>query len=250
MLEKAPDKRQASCEVILEQLKAAGTLDVNQSAEIVAAMYQDQNDDANDKQESERTPEIVPESAPENDTPPKKSGSSSAFTAVFIIAIIFGVVVFFIQRGTEQTTGAIAEQAEALASQINAGNPNNLPVCSRNKPSGSGNCWGTYFFPFGHGFKGNRYVGELKSGIPDGKGSLFFSNTYQVKGDRYVGEFKQGSLSGQGAYYFGASNQFRGEKYVGEFKDNQFNGRGIRYRANGSIKESGVFEANRLIKPE
>jgi serine/threonine-protein kinase len=250
MLEKAPDKRQASCEVILEQLKAAGTLDVNQSAEIVAAMYQDQNDDANDKQESERTPEIVPESAPENDTPPKKSGSSSAFTAVFIIAIIFGVVVFFIQRGTEQTTGAIAEQAEALASQINAGNPNNLPVCSRNKPSGSGNCWGTYFFPFGHGFKGNRYVGELKSGIPDGKGSLFFSNTYQVKGDRYVGEFKQGSLDGQGAYYFGASNQFRGEKYVGEFKDNQFNGRGIRYRANGSIKESGVFEANRLIKPE
>jgi hypothetical protein len=93
-------------------------------------------------------------------------------------------------------------------------------------------------------------VGELKSGIPDGKGSLFFSNTYQVKGDRYVGEFKEGSLSGQGAYYFGASNQFRGEKYVGEFKDNQFNGRGIRYRANGSIKESGVFEANRLIKPE
>ena len=63
---------------------------------------------------------------------------------------------------------------------------------------------------------GNKYVGELNNGEPNGQGTMIFTD-----GSKYVGEFKNGNFNGQASYTF-----LDGESYVGEFKNNDFNGQG------------------------
>ena len=45
---------------------------------------------------------------------------------------------------------------------------------------------------------GNIYEGELKNGLPEGKGIYMFAN-----GDAYEGEFKNNKKEGKGIYIFG-----------------------------------------------
>ena len=63
---------------------------------------------------------------------------------------------------------------------------------------------------------GNKYVGELNNGKPNGQGTMIFTD-----GSKYVGEFKNGYFNGQASYTFSD-----GESYVGEFKNDDFNGQG------------------------
>jgi len=45
--------------------------------------------------------------------------------------------------------------------------------------------------------KGTKYYGELKDGIPYGRGIISYKN-----GDRYQGQFKDGLRDGQGVFIF------------------------------------------------
>jgi len=69
---------------------------------------------------------------------------------------------------------------------------------------------GTYYYN-----DGNRYEGEWKDGIKNGKGTYYFKS-----GDRYEGEWKDGIKNGKGTYYYNDGN-----RYEGEWKDNKFNGK-------------------------
>ena len=79
------------------------------------------------------------------------------------------------------------------------------------------NCVGTWTDS-----NGVKYIGELKSGVPNGRG------TSNVMGDTYVGEWKEGHWNGQGTF-----TDPDGDNYVGEFKDDQFNGQGTYTYADG-----------------
>ena len=102
------------------------------------------------------------------------------------------------------------------------------------------NCVGTWTDS-----NGVTYIGELKSGVPNGRG------TSNVMGDTYVGEWKGGHWNGQGTFTsadggkyvgdfkigkFNGQGTFTdpdGDNYVGKFKDDQFNGQGTYTYADG-----------------
>jgi len=69
-----------------------------------------------------------------------------------------------------------------------------------------------------------KYEGQVKDGIPHGKGIMVGPNQ-----SKYVGEFKEGRMSGSGSI-----NSFDGKKMVGEFReDKPWNT--IGYDKNGNI---------------
>lgn len=78
---------------------------------------------------------------------------------------------------------------------------------------------------------GGHYSGQVKEGLPHGKG--FYMNT---SGTSYEGEWKYGRLSGRGKYRFD-----NGDYYVGYFEDDKFNGYGTTYTGQDSIFRSGYF---------
>ncbi|WP_217563103.1 stalk domain-containing protein [Paenibacillus sp. GbtcB18] len=101
---------------------------------------------------------------------------------------------------------------------------------------------------------GNKYVGVVIKGIPNGLGKLTLvdGSYYEGKfvsgklegqgkyvladGSYYEGRFINGALEGQGTYVFANKN-----KYRGEFKQGKFNGRGAIYTALGDMIESGDY---------
>ena len=89
---------------------------------------------------------------------------------------------------------------------------------------------------------GDKYVGEYKNDKPNGQGTYFFLANNQFKGDKYVGEYKDNKKNGQGTFTWAD-----GVKYVGEIKDGKLNGRAIKYSADGSIKESGIYKDDKLV---
>lgn len=115
---------------------------------------------------------------------------------------------------------------------------------------------GTVIWPNGH-----RYVGEFKDGMPSGQGTFIFPD-----GQKDVGEFRDGKLTGQGTRTFpdgeryvgefrdgkyngqGSGTLPNGEKYVGGFRNGQPHGHGIEYRADGSIRRSGIWENGDFIR--
>jgi TonB family protein len=119
---------------------------------------------------------------------------------------------------------------------------------------------GTYYFLANNKFKGDKYVGDYTDGKFYGQGTYTFAN-----GDKYVGEFMDGQSNGQGTYTFANGAKYVGEykdgkyngrgtytwangnKDIGEFKDGKLNGRAIKYNANGSIKESGIYQDDVLV---
>ena len=81
---------------------------------------------------------------------------------------------------------------------------------------------------------GEKYVGAWRDGRFNGQGTLTFPD-----GEKYVGEFKDDKWNGQGTYTLP-----NGEKYVGEFRDYEYHGQGIKYGADGSILQSGIWRNN------
>jgi hypothetical protein len=92
-----------------------------------------------------------------------------------------------------------------------------LPPCPTGQNIRRHMCFGTYTFPDGHRFAGDRYVGEFRDDNQHGQGTYT-----HLDGTEYEGEFRDGKYYGQGTYTLP-----NGRKYVGEFRDGQFNGKGI-----------------------
>jgi len=63
-----------------------------------------------------------------------------------------------------------------------------------------------------------------------------YGKKVNTNGDIYIGGFLNGVAHGQGTYTFPS-----GSKYVGEYKNGRRDGQGAEYRANGSIKFTGVW---------
>ena len=70
----------------------------------------------------------------------------------------------------------------------------------------------TKWFSYGNDKTDQKYVGETKNGLPNGKGTHTFPN-----GDKYLGEFWNGKRHGQGTIYW-----TNGNKVVGEFQNNKY----------------------------
>ena len=82
----------------------------------------------------------------------------------------------------------------------------------------------------------DRYIGDFKDGVPDGKGLHYYRT-----GEKYEGYFKKGVREGKGVYYYK-----NGDRYEGDFKNNRIEGKGILYHINGD-KYEGEFKND---KPE
>lgn len=74
---------------------------------------------------------------------------------------------------------------------------------------------------------GSRYEGEVKDGLPNGKGLKHY-----VFGVKYAGEFRNGRCDGFGTDYF-----TNGTRYTGEFKEGYMHGAGTFYYADGTSEE-------------
>ena len=68
-----------------------------------------------------------------------------------------------------------------------------------------------------------KYVGEIRNGLPNGQGTFTWSS-----GSKYVGEFKDGKRNGQGTFTLPD-----GSMYVGEWKDWKPDGQGTLISPNG-----------------
>jgi len=88
---------------------------------------------------------------------------------------------------------------------------------------------------------GNKYVGKYNNGKRHGQGTFTWGDG-EWSGDKYVGEWKNDDRTGQGTYTY--SN---GRKEVGEFKNNKLNGYAIKYFANGSIDQEGIFKDDEFL---
>ena len=116
---------------------------------------------------------------------------------------------------------------------------------------------------------GEKYIGELKEGLKNGKGVLFYEKNnefkrikyegdfennmmhgkgimYWINGNRYEGEYKKGRVEGKGIMYYSD-----GEKYEGDWKFGRREGKGIMYYKNGNRYEgdfnNGVREGRGII---
>ena len=72
-----------------------------------------------------------------------------------------------------------------------------------------------------------KYLGEVKNGLPEGKGDMYWTN-----GDRYIGEWKNGLKEGKGIMYWNT-----GDRYEGDFRNGGKEGKGIYYNSNGDRYE-------------
>lgn len=79
--------------------------------------------------------------------------------------------------------------------------------------------------------KGNRYVGEMKRGAPNGRGSYY--TDYMLV---YEGESREGKFDGSGTYYFAD-----GSSVEGTFKNGKINGHAQRVSAGGKLTFEGEF---------
>ena len=100
--------------------------------------------------------------------------------------------------------------------------------------SGPLNCVGEMSFP-----NGEKYVGEVKDGQPNGQGTYTWAN-----GAKYVGQWTDGLRNGRGTYIWP-----NGERYVGEFRNNKKHGQGTLIYANGRQYVGEFKDGNPVQKP-
>ena len=119
---------------------------------------------------------------------------------------------------------------------------------------------GTYTWP-----NGDRYVGAYKNNMPDGEGTYIYGPTTEWAGDKYVGGFKEGERSGYGSYIYSNGDKYTGgykngkyhgqgtytfksgAKEAGTWKNGKLNGYAIKYFANGTINQEGIFKNDEFL---
>jgi hypothetical protein len=82
---------------------------------------------------------------------------------------------------------------------------------------------------------GEKYIGEIKNGLKDGKGIFYYNN-----GNKYNGNFKNGKFNGNGIFSY-----YNGDIYDGEYYEGKKNGKG-KYYFNSGEKYIGVFKNGKL----
>jgi len=103
-------------------------------------------------------------------------------------------------------------------------------------------------------YAGGTYTGDLKSGVPHGKGEIIWTN-----GDKYVGEWKSGKKQGMGTFFWVSGNKYKGQwvnnqqngkgtffwnkggKYIGQWKNGQKSGQGTEFWTKGD-KYIGLYK--------
>ena len=85
-----------------------------------------------------------------------------------------------------------------------------------------------YSFDNFYNENGEKYIGELKNGLKDGKGILYYNKNDKAKRKKYEGYFKNDKREGKGILFW-----INGEKYEGESKNGKREGNGIMYYPNG-----------------
>ena len=96
---------------------------------------------------------------------------------------------------------------------------------------------GIYLYLADNEFKGDIYVGEYKFDVHNGQGTYIFKD-----GSKYTGNWLDNNPSGQGIFIY-----TDGSKDVGEFKNGLLNGFAIKYDANGSITQEGIFKDDEFL---
>lgn len=84
---------------------------------------------------------------------------------------------------------------------------------------------------------GERFEGEYKNGLREGKGTYFHLN-----GDRFEGQYASGKRNGKGKYYFSDKSVLEGV-----WIDNQLEGKAIIRDQQGKIIHQGYWKNNKYI---
>ena len=87
-----------------------------------------------------------------------------------------------------------------------------------------------------YNINGEKYLGETKDGLKEGKGILFFNKEDEYERREYEGTFNNDKKEGKGIIYFK-----NGDKFEGEFINNKIEGKGIIYYKNGD-KFEGILQ--------
>ena len=95
-----------------------------------------------------------------------------------------------------------------------------------------------YSFENFYNTNGEKYIGEIKDGLKEGKGLFYFNKDDKNGRKKYDGDFKDDKKEGKGILYWSC-----GDKYEGDFKNNNIEGRGIINYISGD-KYDGFFENN------
>ena len=100
---------------------------------------------------------------------------------------------------------------------------------------------------------GERFIGELKNGLKEGKGILYYDKNDKYKRHKYEGYFKKDQLDGKGIMIWNDMNVYKGDwkngkkegkgimnyndgdRYEGDFIKDEFEGKGKYYWNNGDL---------------
>ena len=83
---------------------------------------------------------------------------------------------------------------------------------------------------------GEKYFGELKNNLKEGKGILYYSTKDEKDIKKYIGDFQNDKKDGKGINYWN-----NGNRYEGEYKNGKREGKGIFYYNNGDRYEGNFF---------
>ena len=75
---------------------------------------------------------------------------------------------------------------------------------------------------------GDKYIGEFKNNLRDGKGIYYYNKKNEYHRERYEGEWKNDKREGKGILYWNNGNRFEGE-----YKEDKREGKGIEYYISG-----------------
>ena len=102
---------------------------------------------------------------------------------------------------------------------------------------------------------GEKYIGEIKNGLKEGKGILYYNKNDEYERKKYDGEFKNDKREGKGIIYWNNGDRYEGDfkneiregkgkyycnngdRYEGDWKNNKSEGKGIIYWKNGDRYE-------------
>lgn len=130
---------------------------------------------------------------------------------------------------------SVAVTAVAIAGVFSGSRTSPDAPCPKEyKVTSSGTCAGEVNFP-----NGEKYVGELKDGQPNGRGTFTWPN-----GEKYVGEWKDGQRNGMGRFFWPD-----GTKYAGEFRNNKRHGEGTYTYADGRKSTGRWKDGNPVQEP-
>lgn len=107
---------------------------------------------------------------------------------------------------------------------------------------------------------GSKYIGEIKEGLPHGRGKMIYPDKNIYSGDfangkhhgsgtleladgtKYVGGWKQGLMNGEGILYLPD-----GAKYSGGFLNGKQSGMGTVYDSSGSVLQRGLYKDGKFV---